>query len=289
MALLEVEGLVKKFGDYTALDNVSFSIGERTGVVGLIGPNGAGKTTLISSIMGLIKIDSGRISYNNNRLNYCPDMPAFEEYLRAWEVLSQVTALNGVKSKFTYDQLLLKVGLLEHKDRLVGGFSRGMKQRLAIAQCLSTDPDILFLDEPTSALDALGRKKVLDIIEELSKERLVVVSSHALYDIYEVCDSLLVINKGKLLYEGSVNDFVSRVEGELCVITCSDGAAASFLEEVFVKLEGARINIEEDILEVEGLELGVVLEILRSYPDLVLKIEKGQKDIYTAFYESLQE
>lgn len=211
--IIEVKDLSVTFGRFQALNRVSFKLKSDAGVVRLIGPNGAGKTTLIHSILKQQKFQG--ILNLNCSIAYCPDMPDFEAQFTPIEVLKQTLYLKDeplVLGKI--EEILEKVGLKKAVMRPTGGFSRGMKQRLGIAVALIQDPDIIFLDEPTSALDPLGRKEVLSLIKKVSREKVVVVSSHILSDIQNIADNLLVLNEGNLLYRGSSKNFLEDYNRE---------------------------------------------------------------------------
>ncbi len=178
------------------------------GVYGLVGPNGAGKTTLLSLISGLRRADSG-ICESTGRVLLCPDTPAFEPWLTAAETVEFFGRLKPGAAPDT-DRALALAGLSGAGDRRVGGFSRGMTQRLGIAVVLASRAPILLLDEPTSALDPQGRAEMLDLIRTLGRDHAVIFSSHILADVQRVADTVGVLRDGRLLYQGTVNDLLER-------------------------------------------------------------------------------
>ncbi|MBM7635658.1 ABC transporter ATP-binding protein [Streptococcus saliviloxodontae] len=212
--LLRVENLSVSFGKFTALKTISLSISQNDGVIGLIGQNGAGKTTLIHSVLQLTKPISGIIETYNTKIAYCPDTPEFPDDLSAKEVLYYSAWISELPkpSKDTVMNLLSVVGLNGYENKVASSFSRGMKQRLGIAASLILKPELLFLDEPTSALDPFGREEILDIIKGISKQTTVVISTHNLADVQKVADKLFVINRGNLLYSGSLIEFLGQEE-----------------------------------------------------------------------------
>lgn len=245
--LVQIKNLNVSFKQFTALKNINCTITSDSSVVGLIGPNGAGKTTLIHSILEQIKINSGDIICNLDTIAYCPDTPEFDNYITAAEVLKQSLNLKGLSdSKEEIAKALKQVGLYDSQNRFAGEFSRGMKQRLGIAAAIILKPKLLFLDEPTSALDPFGREDILSLINKLSKEITVVLSSHILNDVQRVANNLLVLNQGELLFEGSTTDFIRKTEVN-GVITLKSGNCK---EQVSQKLAKAKIPvIDENMID----------------------------------------
>lgn len=216
MNAIEIEGLTKRFGEVLALDSLNLSVGEGS-IFGFLGPNGAGKTTTQRLLVGLARPTSGtaRILGQDIRGNmlkirqkigYLPDVPAFYGWMTGGEYLrfvGDIFQIPGNELESRIDPLLELAGLAGVKTK-IGGYSRGMKQRLGIAQALINDPAVLFLDEPTSALDPIGRKEVLEMIDSLAKERTVFFSTHILNDVERVCDSVAILNKGRLMTESNL-------------------------------------------------------------------------------------
>jgi ABC-2 type transport system ATP-binding protein len=211
-AVLVTRGLGKSYGTTVALTDVDLRVA-RGSVYGLIGPNGAGKTTMLSIIAGLRRPTTGSIELAVPRtsLGVLVDTPLFEPWLTAREVVDLALQLTApALSHDRVDQVLVEVGLAEAMDRRNGGFSRGMLQRLGLAACLVSDPELLLLDEPSSALDPSGRREVLDLIGRLARTKTVVLSTHILGDVQEVCDTVGVIDGGRLRYQGTVSDLLAR-------------------------------------------------------------------------------
>ena len=222
MDSLRLEGVVKRFGDHTVIDGLSFSV-PKDSVFGFIGPNGSGKTTTMKMVLGLLRADGGHISvfgetvcFGQNklarRIGYLPDVPEFYGYLRPAEYLKlcgEIAGLPGAQIKDRSRELLGLVGLAGY-NRKIRGFSRGMKQRLGIAQALFNRPDLLICDEPTSALDPIGRKEILDILRQAAGQTTVVFSTHILADVERICDRIAVIDKGRLVLEGTLQELKAR-------------------------------------------------------------------------------
>jgi ABC-2 type transport system ATP-binding protein len=210
-AAVRTRALTKVFRDNVGLHAVDLAVPDR-GVYGLVGPNGAGKTTLLSLLAGLRRADSGEIS-TSARVMLCPDTPAFEPWLTAAETVDLFAGLGphggGAGTAGTAEALAL-AGLAAARDRRVGGFSRGMTQRLGLAVALASAADVLLLDEPTSALDPQGRSDVLELITALGRDHAVVFSSHILADVQRVADTIGVLREGRLIYQGPVEELLDR-------------------------------------------------------------------------------
>lgn len=221
MALLSVEGVSKRFGSLSVLKDLSLSV-EEGSVYGFIGKNGAGKTTTMKLVLGLLRPDAGEIilcgkqvrygdTATNRLVGYLPDVPEFYGYMTPAEYLylcGEVAGLERAEYVARSKELLGLVGL-ETGHRKIRGFSRGMKQRLGIAQALLGRPKLLICDEPTSALDPIGRKEILDILSRVKGETTVLFSTHILSDVERVCDTVGVLNGGKLLLQGGLEEIKS--------------------------------------------------------------------------------
>ena len=212
MTAVRIEELRKVFGTFQALDGLNLEV-EPGKVFGFLGPNGAGKTTTIRILTGLAHATSGHAWVLGNKVSadgrdiarqigYLPEEPAFYPWMTPREFLDYVGRVFGLSAgerSSRTKELIALAGLEEAAKRRIGGFSRGMRQRLALAQALINHPQVLFLDEPASALDPLGRKEVLDFIESLRGQCTVFMSTHILADVERVCDMIGIINRGKLV------------------------------------------------------------------------------------------
>lgn len=204
--MIRTDGLSKKYGSKAAVNDVSINVAAGS-VYGLVGPNGAGKTTILGILAGLRKPTSGSFELGApaNRIAVLPDTPQFEPWLTAREVVQlgkQLTAPDSPADRI--DEVLNDAGIADVAEQRVGGFSRGMLQRLGLAVTVVGDPEILLLDEPSSALDPSGRRDVLDLVGKLRGKATVMFSSHILGDVQEVCDAVGIVQDGTLLYEGSI-------------------------------------------------------------------------------------
>jgi ABC-2 type transport system ATP-binding protein len=216
MYAIETKGLSKHYQGKPALDNLDLKV--RVGeVYGFIGRNGAGKTTTINLLLSLIHRTEGDILIQGQevrfgdmeykrQIGYVPDVPMFPEYMNAAEYITYACEMNDVPkeeipSKIT--EVLAFVDLPDHHKK-IGAYSRGMKQRLAIAQALVHDPSIIIMDEPTSALDPIGRKDVIRIIQKLKGNKTIFYSTHILEDVEKVCDRIGLLEQGKLILEDTI-------------------------------------------------------------------------------------
>lgn len=232
---LEIQGLQKKFQKQEVLKNVNLQVKEGS-IFGFVGENGAGKTTTMKMIVGLSPIENGTIrifdtavefgnTTTNKMIGYLPDVPEFYSYMTAKEYLTlcgEITGMTNDQIKKKSEELLALVHL-EKQNKKIGGFSRGMKQRLGIAQALLNEPRLLICDEPTSALDPMGRKEILDILLSLKGRTTILFSTHILSDVERVCDSVGFLHNGMIKTSGLIEE-VKKEYGQ-------EGISISFVTE----------------------------------------------------------
>ncbi|WP_029688875.1 ABC transporter ATP-binding protein [Thermoanaerobacter sp. A7A] len=292
MEILSVESLAKKYGKKTALRNVNIKVlkGE---IVGFIGPNGAGKTTFIKCITGLLKPQEGSINLFGYNLfqHYGKVMknvglllePAFYDYLTAFENLKILMKVSGNYDLKKIEEVMEFVGLWEVRNKYVTTFSFGMKQRLGLAQALMNDPQFLILDEPTVGLDPVGVNELKEKLRYLSRDKGVTIlfSSHQLSDVEEICDRVVLIKEGSILYNGSINDITSQKEYHV-ILSTDKVDLESFKEEIMNGL----VNFEDTVLIVKDREiLGRILRklFIQNIDILDINIKKGS--LIELFYE----
>lgn len=218
MALLQVEHLKKRFGKNEAVRDISFTL-QKGRCVTLLGPNGAGKTTTLLMLTGLLEPTSGSIKFIDmeqrdirQHIGYLPQYPAFYNWMSGKEFLEYVGKLSNVNRselKARVEEMLQLVGLFDVRNRKIGGYSGGMRQRLGIAQALIHRPKLLLLDEPVSALDPIGRREVLEMIKQIKEETTILFSTHVLHDAQEISEDVLIMNKGEIVLQGELKHLMA--------------------------------------------------------------------------------
>ncbi len=236
---IKCENLSKHFGNVAALDNLNLTI-DHGAVFGFLGPNGAGKTTTLRLLAGITNPTSGRVwvagrEVSSNSLNlrsaigYLPESPAFYDWMTGREFLRFTGDLYGLepsRSSTRTEELLERVNLMDSADRRVKTYSRGMQQRLGLAQALMNQPQILLLDEPASALDPMGRRAVLETIRTLKGETTIFLSTHILADVERVCDRVAIVNHGKLVTIGAIDELRAQQSRSLFEVEIEEDGAA---------------------------------------------------------------
>lgn len=295
MDMLNITDLYKSFGDKNVLRGVNLSVPEHS-VFGFIGKNGAGKTTAMKAVLGLLKADSGEITVNgervvygqgatNRNIGYLPDVPEFYSFMTAPEYLrfcGDITGMTKVQTEARTEELLNLVGLSGEKHR-IKGFSRGMKQRLGIAQALLSKPKLLICDEPTSALDPVGRKEILDILLSVREHTTVLFSTHILSDVERICTDVALLNNGRIGIQGKLSDIKKRFRnGEYEIEVDSESDAMSILNKFpnMKKIGRSGVNFFE-----KDYALADVLRYLSDFRVPVLKIERSEPSLEDLFME----
>lgn len=264
--LLEVKELTKRYGAFPAVERISLSILPHR-IIGFLGPNGAGKTTTLKMIAGIMRPTSGEILINGTvqvwgdsrralSIGYLPEQPSFYPWMTGSEVLHFYAGLSGLSGELRKARsatLLDQVGLTAAKNRRVGGYSNGMRQRLGIAQALLHNPELLLLDEPVSALDPIGRHDVLNLLNDIKKERTVLISTHVLSDIDKVGDDVVIIRQGHIVRASSLLELKARSTSAHIVVVFEHAIS----EEYLTRLKTSPLFSQ---LVVKGNQLTAVLE-----------------------------
>ncbi len=296
---LEIRGLRKRFGDFTALEGIDLSV-EEGSVYGFLGPNGAGKTTTLRILTGLARADAGSVSIFGEQpgsaaarrlTGFLPDVPGFYAWMTAEEFLRFAGGLFGF-DKPTLDErvpLLLDLAGLTDVHARVGGFSRGMKQRLGVAQALVNAPRLLMLDEPTSALDPLGRKEVLDMITSLRGRTTVFFSTHILADVERVCDTVAILDHGRVVAESGIDELKERYAAHKLVLEVGEGSEAfsrTLAEEPWVTTVATSDDgaLEVSVTDLEAARVRVPALLAQNDTPL-LRFESGEISLEEVFVE----
>jgi len=223
MLALETQDLTKRFnrGKITALEDVTLSVKEGV-IFGLLGPNGAGKTTLIKIVLGILFPTSGSAKvlerpindiHIKERIGYLPENHRYPDFLKGGEVLDYFARLSAVdKNRLERNkaELLKLVNLEKWENTKIKKYSKGMQQRLGLAQAMMNDPNILFLDEPTDGVDPIGRKEIRDVLLHFKEEgKTIFLNSHLLSEVEMICDEVAILDKGKLIRRGTVEELTS--------------------------------------------------------------------------------
>jgi len=243
-AAILCRGLTKRFGDTLAVDGIDLEVEEKR-VFGFLGPNGAGKTTTIRMLCGLTRPTAGtayvagaevghRSVESRSRIGYLPENPRFYGWMSGEDSLAffgRLFGIGGSELRERIDELLRLSGLEEARRRPVSTYSKGMQQRLGIAQALINRPEVIFLDEPCSGLDPVGRVEVLRVIREIGEESTVFMSSHILSDVERVCDEVAILDKGRILVHASIEELRKKYTQPVFRIVF-DRRPSRFLSEI---------------------------------------------------------
>ncbi|RPJ95272.1 ABC transporter ATP-binding protein [Rummeliibacillus sp. TYF005] len=265
MTILTLDHVTKSFGSNLVIDDISFQL-EEGKIFGLLGQNGAGKTTLMKMILGLLPITKGKIllfdeevkygySPTNRHIGYLPDVPSYYSYMTAYEYLILCGEITGIPKKTLKERAekYLKLVGLEKNKKKIQQFSRGMKQRLGIAQALIHQPKLLICDEPTSALDPIGRKEILDILKSIKKETTVILSTHILHDAEQICDEVAMLHNGKFVVTGTLSEIMKTHSKQQIRVVFDDEKQAQNFVEKSEMIENVRI--QSNILLIEATNI----------------------------------
>ncbi|WP_299883986.1 ABC transporter ATP-binding protein [uncultured Lacinutrix sp.] len=225
---LEIKNITKKYGS-KKIGLSDYSLNITSGILGLLGPNGAGKSTLIKIISTISKPTDGTIYLNGNNilkkpnyirkmLGYLPQDFGVYHNLNAYEFLAYIAAMKGIGGKGLHsriEKLLEEVNLIEHAKNHLGTYSGGMIQRIGIAQALLNDPKVIIFDEPTVGLDPEERLRFRDLLSDLAKDRIIILSSHIVSDIETIADEVAIMKKGSLIVKGSQEDIINIADGKI--------------------------------------------------------------------------
>jgi len=274
--VIAAEHLSKWYGQVIGLNDISLAV--PPGITGLLGPNGAGKSTFMKLVTGQLKPSKGTITvlgqpiWNNPslyaRLGFCPEQDAFYDRMTGLEWVTALVSLNGVGASTARDmsvRALETVGLSDAADKKIGAYSKGMRQRVKLAQALAHDPELLILDEPLSGMDPLVRRRTIRLIKDWGRSgKSVLVSSHILHEIESMTSNILLINQGRILAEGNVHQIRDLID--------------EHPHTVFIRAENTRQLAREFLTDDQVLSL--------RFEDGGVIVQTGRPD---AFYARLTE
>ncbi len=300
-AAIEIRGLTKAYGEKRALDSVDLTVAEGS-VFGFLGPNGAGKTTTLRILTGLARPTSGEarvfgrdvVSATNAvraDIGFLPDVPGYYGWMTAREFLHFAGKLFGIDTR-TLDarvEALLDLAGLADVHAKIGGYSRGMKQRLGVAQALINAPKLLMLDEPTSALDPIGRKEVLEMIGSLGGRTTVFFSTHILADVERVCDTVAILHEGRVVTQSPIDELKARYGASRLLVEVTEGAdefAERFAAEAWAG-EVARVNggaLSITVSDLEAARVAIPAAVAERGVGLV-RLEAGEVSLEEVFVD----
>ena len=290
---IETVGLTKKYGSLIAVNKLDLKV-ERNTIHGFLGPNGAGKTTTIKVLVGLLKPNEGTVKVLGQEvrgdmpdvrlgMGYMPELPKFPKHLKGYELLDIYGRMYGMTDQERKEQipkLLDVVGLKGREKDLVGKYSKGMQQRIGIAQALLNDPELVVLDEPSLGLDPVGMVEVRELLRAIAKEGMTVfVSSHLLFEVEQICTNVTIINRGTMLVSDTLQNVSSMLTGPALIhvevarmsdavvqavkglpFVANVGQTGNALSIQVATHEDVRIQVSETITKAGGVIVGMSMK-----------------------------
>lgn len=298
MNILSVKNLKKRYGNKEVLKGLDLTVPENS-VFGLVGKNGAGKTTVMKAVLGLLMPDEGEVyvcgrkvsfgqTETNKFIGYLPDVPEFYSFMTSLEYLQFCGRLSGLDERSIKERssrLLRLVGMNDSTHR-IGGFSRGMKQRLGIAQALMNPPKLLICDEPTSALDPIGRKEILDVLYAAKEETTIVFSTHILSDVERICTNVAFMNDGVIALQGEISTVREKFSGNEYVFEMNFDSDADLLAQKFSELEF--VNRNTLILRENNGKFTEILKYMIENEMFFQKIERETPSLESVFMKVIR-
>ena len=305
--VLETKRLTKHYGDFVAVDNLNLSI-KKGEVFGLLGPNGAGKTTTILMLLGLTEPTGGEVRVLGfdparrplsvkARVGYMPDQVGFYDELTARENLIYIAKLNGIprdQTRSRVEEAIERVHLTDVIDKRVGTFSRGMRQRLGLADVLIKNPQLIIMDEPTQGLDPELAHEFLDLIHSLKEEgTTILLSSHLLHQVQIICDRVGLFTRGRMVLQGTVPELARKVLGGAYRVQIQADGPASKLKKALEAVQAVNKVVQSNgVFEVEAqkdIRADAAEAVIKAGGRLQgLNVEsQSLDDIYTRYFEEV--
>ncbi len=308
---IEINGLTKRYDTIIAVNKLDLKVA-RGRIHGFLGPNGAGKTTTIKILVGLLRADEGTVRMLSQevhpdeadarlKVGYMPELPKFPKHLKGWELLDIYGRMYGISPQRRKEQipkLIETVGLKGRENDLIGKYSKGMQQRIGIAQALLNDPELIILDEPSLGLDPVGMVEVRELMKSISQEGITVfISSHLLFEVEQVCTDVTIINRGSVLVSDSLENVSGMLKApallhvEVAAMSAEVGTAVKNLTYVssvvltgnllriqLVTHEDVRAEISQAITKAGGVIIGMGQQTSNLEDVFVQLIAKSQGD-----------
>jgi ABC-2 type transport system ATP-binding protein len=263
--VVEFHDVSKWYGNVIGVNKLTLRVGP--GVTGLLGPNGAGKSTFLQLATGQLRPSQGSLRvlgepvWNhaalNRRIGLCPEQDAFYEWMTGWDFVvtcARLTGLSRSAARTAAERTIESVAMTPHQNRAIRGYSKGMRQRIKMAQALVHDPEVLFLDEPLTGTDPVARRELMDIITHLGNQgKSVIVSSHVLYEVQALTPNIVLLNHGRLVAEGNVRQIRDLIDTHPhhIKLECDDFRGLAARMVTWDDVEGVRVLPEERALMVE--------------------------------------
>lgn len=297
-AAIEINQLVKTYksriGKVNVVDHIDLHV-EEGEIFGFLGPNGAGKTTTIKILLGIIYASSGMARVFEREVGdmaihhmiaYLPEKPYYYEHMTGMEILRFYASLFGIKDEEKCKALLEKVNLANDGHKTINQYSKGMQQRIGLAQSLLNDPKLLFLDEPTAGLDPIAHIEIRDLILKFREEgKTVFISSHELSDVERICDRVAIINKGKIERQGRLEDLLAGGRVEITATEVAEGFSQTVkVPDTVVSWSGGRLIVDMP----DSQNPNELLDSLRSAKANVLSVIPRRKRLEDLFVETVR-
>jgi len=300
---IETNGLTKSFGAIKAVDNLNLCVSSNS-IHGFLGPNGAGKSTTIKILVGLLRADSGRAKIlgadvkgddprTRQKVGYLPELPKFPKHLTGQELLEiygQMYGMSRSQLKTVVPKLLETVGLTGRGKSRIGSYSKGMQQRLGIAQALLSDPELLILDEPSIGLDPVGMVEVRDLIKSIASHgRTILLSSHMLYEVEQICTHVTIINHGVSLASGPIEEVTKHLSGktsiEMEIVNMKDSIEEAIRRMPFVSSltrRGRHLSIQ---LQTKDDVRTQISQLITSNGGIIVHMAQHGNDLESVFLQ----
>ena len=281
--MIEAISVNKSIKDKYLLKNINLEI-RKGDKLGIIGPVGSGKTTLLRVILGIYKISNGTLKKNVKHIGFMPSSKGLYEELSVKENIEAYTGLKILKEK----ELIYfskRIGVFDYRDKKVSKLSSGMKQKVALLIAVSMNPDLLVLDEPTANLDIETRINILNFLKEYSKDKTIVITSHNLNDIEEICDKVIFIKDGELQINNSIKEIKNKFSDERVKLIFTENISDE--KSKFIKDKINEIVIEKNyiLFDEEKVDMYLILDVIKSMDLIIFEIRRESKNLQDIYLD----